>query len=441
MVVKTNIFSKDEFEKLFSLSNDEVVHSIRSYAKHLQSKRVIMINSTPEGGGVAELLKNLVPLFNEIGIQTEWHTLSAPQEFFDHTKVFHNALQGDKSLDIAPHITYYNNFFKSEVRKYNPKLFERLDNLDSNDIVVVHDPQPLALINHRNAEDGSHWICRIHPDLTDPHTKLWAFLSDMMSRYEKIIVSRDSFVHGNRKNTIIIPPSINPLADKNKELSSKQIHSLLEQYNVPTEMPLITQVSRLDKWKDPLGVIDAFSLFKNNNPSAPARLLLVYNSAVDDPEGAVMKEKVTSAVNSSPFKKDIQLVVGDHPLLVNALQTHSRVVLQKSLREGFGLTVTEAMWKQTPVIGTNTGGISLQLKHESTGYLVDPYPTDEDANPLDENDVKRHIEQTAKYIERCLTDREHSKKLGISAKEYVRKHFLITRHLNDYLKLFESILR
>lgn len=370
-------------------------------AEKVQGKRILEINSTREGGGVAEILRSLVPLFREIGLDCRWEVISGTEEFFNVTKSFHNALQG-REQNISPQMlqTYL------EVNRENAARLS----CDA-DYVVVHDPQPAALIDSRPSE--GKWIWRCHIDVSRPQTKVWNFLRQYVVKYDTAIFSLPGFARKLPIPQFLIYPSIDPLSEKNRELDPEEQTQLLQKMNIPLDKPILLQVSRFDRFKDPLGVIQAYRLAKKHHD---VRLILAGGSAKDDPEGEIVLSEVREAARNDPDIL-ILLLPSDAHLEINALQRAATIVLQKSLREGFGLTVTEAMWKGKPVIGGFAGGISVQLVYGVTGFTV------------------YSVEGAALRIHYLLDNPELMTKIGQDAREYVRRNFLITRNLGNYLAL------
>ncbi len=384
---------------------DECLDSIRSRAAELRGATVVHVNATSFGGGVAEILGNLVPLMNDVGIRTDWRVLHGTPAFFEVTKKMHNALQGQALPFPEQDLKLY------ETINHNFAQFAFLDH----DFVIVHDPQPCALVG--DVRHTSPWVWRCHIDITHSNAQAWQFLEPFILQYERMIVSAAVFQHSDTGiEQQIISPSIDPLSPKNLALTESNASGLLELHGIPTDKPLVTQVSRFDPWKDPEGVL---SVFERVRPHADCRFVFCYNLANDDPEGTLILERMLKAAKPHLASADVLFVRGDDPELVNVLQTASAVVLQKSIREGFGLTVTEAMWKGTPVVATNVGGIPTQIEDGVTGYLVGP-------NDLD---------GCAERIVRLLADPDLAAEIGCRARESVRERFLITRHLLDYLDL------
>ncbi|HHU83273.1 MAG TPA: glycosyltransferase [Firmicutes bacterium] len=391
---------------------DGVLSEIYKKSLKICKKHIVHINSTYQGGGVAEILPNLVSLMNDAGIDTGWRILHGDSDFFSITKKFHNALQGEKI-----------NLSKIKRRLYleNNESFSRFTHIH-HDCVIIHDPQPLPLINFQRKHQP--WIWRCHIDISHPNQELWDFLKSFILRYDLMIISDNEFY---RKDLPIpqrvIYPSIDPLSPKNMEISEELIRKTLRKFKIPTDKPLITQVSRFDKWKDPEGVIEVFQRVKEE---IDCRLVLCGSMAADDPEGMQIYNKIMNkpATKKLIQKKDLIVLTAENQILVNTLQRVSSVIIQKSLREGFGLTVTEALWKGTPVVASKVGGIPNQIIHEETGFLLQP----------------KDYAGFARVIVNLLQDPGLCEKIGSRAKEHVRNNFLITRHLIDYLDLLGEIL-
>lgn len=386
---------------------EKQVEHIQRLAEKISGSSVVHVNSTSFGGGVSEILHRLVSLMQDVGLDAQWKVIEGTNEFFNATKTVHNALQGMKKPLTEE--------LKKTYLQQNVANASQME-LDY-DYVVIHDPQPLALIKYYGKRYGK-WIWRCHIDLSQPNRDFLGFLAPFISLYDASIFTMKQFVSSSLKlkEVAIIPPSIDPLSDKNKPLPDTTILSVLNRYDVDPEKPIITQVSRFDPWKDPLGVIDVYRLVKKKIPDA--QLLLIGSMAPDDPEGWIYFERTARYAGAD---YDIHLLtdlVGVHDIEVNAFQRASNVVLQKSLREGFGLTISEALWKGVPVLGGNVGGIPLQVIHDVTGFLVN------------------NVEDTAEKTIYLLKHPEIAKEMGEKGREHVRENFLITRHLEDYLKLF-----
>ncbi len=400
-------FSLDDYAEIIGKKE---VGGIRALANKISGSSVCHVNSTSYGGGVAEILHRLVPLMRDVGLDTEWKVHKGTNEFFNVTKTIHNALQGMETP-----------LTEEMKRIYLQRNEKNAQLLDLNyDYVVIHDPQPLAIMKYYHERTGK-WIWRCHIDLSKPNKDFLDFLALFIELYDASIFTLKQYAEKTLKikKLAIIPPSIDPLSDKNKPLSETQILSVLDKFDVDPEKPIITQVARFDPWKDPLGVIDVYRIVKRKIPQT--QLLLIASMAPDDPEGWFYYEK-TARRAGEDF--DIHLLtdlVGVHDLEVNAFQRASDVVLQKSTREGFGLSVTEALWKEVPVVGGNVGGIPLQIKDGATGFLVNT------------------IEEAAEKTLYLLKNSERAKEMGRAGREHVSRNFLITRHLKDYLELFVQL--
>ncbi len=388
---------------------DKVISDIVKMAKNLYGLRVLHINSTYYGGGVAEMLYSLIPLMNDVGVSVDWRILRGTPEFFTITKKFHNAIQGDP-INLSD--------IKKTLYIQNNQDFASYCQIDA-DCVIIHDPQPLPLIRFYKRKQP--WIWRCHVDLSRPNPQLWDYLKGFILRYDRVIVSDCRYMKEDLPmDYSVIHPVIDPLSSKNKEISKDLIMRTLKKYAVPTDKPILTQISRFDKWKDPANVIEMFKLVKAR---IDCRLVLCGSMAADDPEGIQIYQKILQRANNHVAKRDVILLTVEDNILVNALQRISSVVIQKSIREGFGLTVTEALWKEKPVVASNVGGIPLQMADGETGYLIDP--TD--------------IKTGAARIISILENPAEAKRLGTNGREMVRKKFLITRHLYDDLKMLNDL--
>lgn len=376
-------------------------------AEKVQGKKIIHVNSTKLGGGVAEILRSLVPLLQSVGLDAQWEVITGNEEFFSTTKAFHNALQGQEQK-IPP--AMLQNYL--EVNRENAKHLSL-----GADFVVIHDPQPAALIESRPPK--GKWIWRCHIDVSQPQRKVWDFLRQFVVKYEATIFSLPRFAQRLPIPQFLIYPSIDPLSDKNRDLTPEEQQGILRRLKVSLDKPILLQVSRFDRFKDPLGVIQAYRLVKKHHD---LQLVLAGGGATDDPEGEIVLEEVRQAAQDDPDIR-VLLLPPDAHLEINALQRAAAIVLQKSLREGFGLTVAEAMWKGKPVIGGFTGGITVQLVYGVTGFTVNS------------------VEGTAFRIHHLLDNPEVMTKMGQDAREFVRRNFLITRHLGDYLALMNYMGR
>ncbi len=391
-----------QIEDYEPLVGREAVERIREKARKFKDLRVANFNSTYYGGGVAEMISSLTLLMNSLGLRTEWRVVQGTADFFSITKKMHNALQGGE-IDLSS--------IKKEI--FEQVIYENsVRNFLDHDFVIVHDPQPLPLIEHY--EKKCPWLWRCHLDLSRPDPETWKYLSRWIDNYDMAILSCKEFAQEMKPSQRVMMPAIDPFNIKNRELSDRQIDERLAHYEIPVDLPLIVQVSRFDPWKDPKGVVDAFKLARKQ---IDARLVLLGNFATDDPEG----EEIFRSLCACRDDWILILTSGDDTALVNALQTRAAVVLQKSLREGFGLTVAEAMWKGTPVIGGNVGGIRYQIEDGVNGFLVSS------------------IEETAKRMVELINDKKLLDEMGNKARETVRKNFLLTRYLEQYLDLFGEL--
>ncbi|MGE5253120.1 MAG: glycosyltransferase [Planctomycetaceae bacterium] len=376
-------------------------------AEKIRGKKIIHVNSTKMGGGVAEILGSLVLLLQSVGLDAQWEVITGNEEFFSTTKTFHNALQG---LEQKVPPAMFQNYL--EGNRENAKHLS----LEA-DFVLVHDPQPAALIESRPGR--GKWIWRCHIDVSQPQRKVWDFLRQFVVKYDATIFSLPRFAQRLPIPQFLIYPSIDPLSEKNRELSPEEQQGILRRLKVFPDKLMLLQVSRFDRFKDPLGVIQAYRLVKKHHD---LQLVLAGGGATDDPEGEMVLGEVRRAAEDDP-DIHVLLLPPDAHLEINALQRAAAIVLQKSLREGFGLTVAEAMWKGKPVIGGFTGGITVQLVYGVTGFTVNS------------------VEGTAYRIHHLLDNPEVMTKMGQDAREFVRRNFLITRHLGDYLALMNYMGR
>lgn len=390
-----------KIEEYAPAAGRSAIEELKTIAGKLEGKTILNVNSTAVGGGVAEILNRMLPLMTELGVKPRWELIKGGEDFYAVTKKFHNALHGTRQ-ELTP----------ADFQLYRDTQRANLEtlNLDA-DVALIHDPQPAGLIDRKPA--GAKWIWRCHIDMSNRQDDVWEFLRGYVSRYDAAVISAPSFSQALPIKQFQVPPSIDPLADKNRELSDEEIAAVMRRLELPLDKPLITQVSRFDRLKDPLGVIEAF---KKIQPYVTARLLLVGGSADDDPEGAQVLAEARAAAEGNT---DI-IVLCLPPtanIEINAIQRASTIILQKSLKEGFGLTVSEALWKGKPVIAGAVGGIPLQITHKYSGILT------------------RTIEGTAYWMKRLLHEPAYARKLGENGREHVRENFLLTRHLRDYLLL------
>jgi len=400
----------DLLEAYARVAGQDAVDQLQQLSDPMRGAKFVHVNSTRVGGGVAEILMKMVPLMNELGIDTSWEVISGEDKFYQCTKSMHNALQGDQVHISEDLLKAY-----EETNSRNADLLRPA--LEDADYVIIHDPQPAPLLKLCPGRKGK-WVWRCHIDASKPHPPVWNYLRQYVQDYDASFFSLADFAQQLPHTQYLIPPSIDPLSDKNMELSQAEIDSTYEEFNLDPKRPIMLQVSRYDRFKDPLGVIEAYKLTKKSIPEI--QLILAGGGATDDPEGEeVLKEVRDSAGKDTDIH--ILLLPSDAHKTINALQRVSDIVLQKSLKEGFGLTVTEAMWKGKPVIGGNTGGIRLQIINHHTGFLVD--------SP----------EGAALRIQQLLQDPEKLREMGRQAKEYVRENFLNTRHLREILSLFTAL--
>lgn len=384
----------------------EVIDEMKLIAARVGTRKLQNINSTPVGGGVAEILTRMVPLLRELGVDATWDVIKGDQAFFNVTKAFHNALHG-KPEEITEEM----------LEAYRATTRTNLEDMNfTGDVILVHDPQPAGLIA-RKKEIGRQWVWRCHIDVSAPDMKVWNFLRPCVEQYDASIFSMPEFAQQLSIPQYMVAPSIDPLADKNKDLEPDYVRSVLEKYGIDPERPVVTQISRFDRLKDPLGVIAAYRLVKGRHD---CQLVLAGGGATDDPEGAIVLREVQEAAADD---RDIHVL--ELPpfsdLEINALVRGSTVVMQKSIKEGFGLTVSEALWKKKPVIGGAVGGIKLQVINGVTGYLV------------------HSPEGAANRLARLLADRGLRKYMGENGYLHVKQNFLSTRHVKDYMLIMLSL--
>jgi trehalose synthase len=380
----------------------DVVDELLQLADRVKHRRLQHVNSTAVGGGVAELLTRMVPRFRELGIETSWDVIKGNEAFFAVTKAFHNALHGARETITEEMLDVY--------RATQDRNLQDMGEMG--DFVVIHDPQPAGLIA-RKKESGGHWLWRCHIDVSTPDPAVWDFLRPYVEQYDGSIFSMPEFSQELPIPQFMVPPSIDPLSDKNRELTQDEITAVVEKHGLDPERPILTQISRFDRLKDPVGVIEAYRLVKRRYD---CQLLLAGGGASDDPEGEQVLQEVREAANGDP-DVHVLLLPPFSDLEINALVRGSTIIMQKSLKEGFGLTVTEALWKGRPVIGGSVGGIKLQLLNGVTGFLVH--------SP--EGAANRAIE--------LLGDESLRQTIGANGHRHVRQNFLTTRHVRDYLLL------
>ncbi len=390
------------------LVGEESIYELYSLSEGVQDRVIQNINSTLEGGGVAEILSRIIPLLRQLGVDATWDVLKGDDTFFKITKKFHNTLQGMNECISNDELAHF-----LEVNRQNAEEMDLYG-----DIMFIHDPQPIALIDKKDAKGGKKWIWRCHIDLTGPQSDIMDFLRSYMERYDRVVISSPNYARADiNVEQVIISPSIDPLSDKNRDLPEEMIDQVLNRLGIDRTRPIVSQISRFDRFKNPCGVIEVYKRVKKYKD---IQLVLAGGGATDDPEGPGILEELKDKVECDP---DVHII--DLPpysdIEINALQRASTVILQNSSKEGFGLTVTEALWKARPVIASAVGGIPLQICHEHTGILT------------------HSLGETEAYLKKLLDDPEYAMKLGINGKEHVRNNFLITRHIRDCLILFNSL--
>ncbi|HDQ73579.1 MAG TPA: glycosyltransferase [Chloroflexi bacterium] len=404
-------FDPKQLDDYQLIVGDEVIAEIKALAKPLEGARVVHVNATAFGGGVAEMLYTLAPLMNDVGIETEWQVIQGADEFYTVTKICHNGLQGM----VVP----FTDEMKDIWRRYNEMNAQYFEG--DYDFVVIHDPQPAAMLHYTEGKGGDHWAWRCHIDTSHPNPAYWDFFAPYINAYEAGIFTMEQYVGPgvSFEHLAIIPPRIDPLSPKNVPIAMERARDIVKRFGIDVDRPLITQVSRFDPWKDPLGVIDAYRIVKEQMPEV--QLALVGSMASDDPEGWSYLDKTIRHAGEDFNIHILHNFHGVGALEVDAFQTVSDVVIQKSTREGFGLVVTEALWKGVPVVGGNVGGIPLQILDGETGFLVDT------------------VEECAEKTLYLLQHPNERAQMGNAGREHVRQHFLSPHHLADYLRLFNQM--
>ncbi len=387
----------------------ETVEEIRALAEPLQGKRVLHVNATAFGGGVSEILYTIVPLMRDIGLDTHWQVILGAEEFFNVTKLMHNSLQGDPTSITDQQWEVFQGYNAMNARDLEGDW----------DVVIVHDPQPAGLFNNAS-EKSRHWVWRCHIDLSTPNPSTIERLRPLIEPYEASVWHLPQYVpEGITEGVRIVPPAIDPLSPKNMAFSPEDAAFVSEQFGIDPERPLLCQVSRFDPWKDPMGVIDAYRAVREKVPDV--QLALVGSMATDDPEGWDFFNQTMAHADGDPDIKILSNLNNVGAIEVNAFQSQADVCIQKSTREGFGLTVTEALWKGRPTIGGDVGGIPLQIVDGESGFLVSSA----------EECGQRSIE--------ILEDPDLAKRIGKAGKEHARQNFLSPRLLRDWLKIFTEI--
>jgi len=399
-----------KLEQYAQIVGEDVIHHLQQLGEHLRGMKVVHVNSTREGGGVAEILHWLIPLKRELGIDAQWEVISGTDLFFQCTKLMHNGLQGKRLELHDEHLKEY-----ERINEMNAESLRKT--LEEADIVFIHDPQPAALLHFISNRRGK-WVWRCHIDASRPFRPIWKFLRKFIEPYSASIWSLSEFAQPLPHPLYLVAPSIDPLSEKNIELGHNELAAMYHKWGLDPERPIITQVSRFDRFKDPLGVIRAYRMVRE---FAPIQLVLAGGGAADDPEGEEMIRRVK---HNAGDDEDIHVLLlpNDDNRTINAFQRMSDIVIQKSTREGFGLTVTEAMWKGKPVIGGDVGGIRLQVVDHHTGFLV--------TSP----------EGAALRIRYLLKHRHEREEMGRKAHNFVLENFLVTRHLREYLTLMLAIM-
>jgi len=388
-----------------------VLNQLWQLAGNLEGARVVHVNSTRAGGGVAEILSWMIPFMKELGVNASWEVIEGNEPFFAVTKMFHNGLQGNP-VNLRPHnIEVYEETNRKNAERLRPIL-------EDADIVFIHDPQPALLLKHC-PNRRSKWIWRCHVDASRPYRMVWKYLRPLLEGYDASIFSMAAFSRPLPHHRFLVAPSIDPLSEKNVVLPESEIKQTYEKFNLDPERPILTQISRFDRFKDPLGVIYGYRLVKK---FSGVQLILAGGGAADDPEGVEVLNEVKEAANGDP-DIHILLLPPDAHRTINALQRCSDIIIQKSTREGFGLTVTEGLWKGKPVIGGQVGGIVLQVINHHTGFLVNS---------------PEGLAQRVRYL---LNHRKVMKTMGDKGREFVRENFLLTRHLREYLTLMVGMRR
>jgi trehalose synthase len=393
----------DDYQSIIGQAN---LDALRFLAHDLKGKTIKMVNSTAVGGGVAEMLNQLVPMLTELEVPTHWDVITGGNDFFEVTKAFHNALQGS-DYQLTQHV-------QEIFLMYNDQNMRRMQ--FDEDLVVIHDPQPAALVRTRT-DSASHWVWRCHIDLSHPNPEVWGFLRPYIEQFDAAIFSSQSFSRQLPIPQYLFYPCIDPLSEKNKELDDCTVQGICDEFHVDRSRPIVLQVSRFDRAKDPVGVIQAYKLAKKY---VDCQLVMAGGGATDDPEGAAVLQEVKAAAGDDP-----DIIILDLPpwcaLEINALQRASTLVVQKSIKEGFGLTVTEALWKGKPTIASAVGGIPNQIIHKQTGILV------------------HSVEGCAYQIRYLLTHLDFAKRLGENGREHVKENFLMTTNVKRWLLLFRIL--
>ncbi len=402
---KTQTLSLDDY---IPIVGKDTIDELRLLASSLKGKKIQHINSTRVGGGVAEMLTRVIPLMRELGVDIDWDVIGGTPEFYNVTKKFHNALHGRADVIVDRDFDIY----LETARKYNKETEIK------GDIVFVHDPQPIALIQNKKRMKTTKWVWRCHVDVSSPNERVWDFLATFVEGYDASIFSSPKFTRPLKTSQFLICPAIDPLSDKNKPLSYQRINKVLSKYGISRNKPIVSQISRYDYLKDPVGVVEAFKMVKKY---VDAQLVLVGNSAADDPEGAKVLKEVRQKTKGVADVHILLIPPEHNDIEVNAIQRASSVIIQKSLKEGFALTVTEALWKDKPVVASAVGGIPLQIKHKYSGLLC------------------HCIEGAALQMRQFLHNPTFAKRLANNGKMHIKRNFLITRLIREHMLLALSL--
>lgn len=395
----------NKLDKYREIIGDEKIDELYDLASPLDKKQIVHVNTSLYEGGIAMILSSLIPLMNELGISTEWHQVKGKSDFFVTTKMIHNALQG-ANIEISDR----RKKVYLEVNEENAVF----THFEYHDCVIIHDSQPLPLISCFKKKQP--WIWRCHIDLSRRNEAVWNYLLQFILKYDHLILSLSQDLQKIQMPQSVIMPSIDPYSYVNQELKKSDIENTLKRYEIEHDKPIIAQISRFDRWKDPLGVVEVFKKVKEK---IDCKLILLGNIVQSDEEGHEIYEELITNIREIP---DVQVLSIQSNFLVNALQREADVIIQKSIREGFGLTVSESMWKQTPVVASNVGGIPYQVIDGKTGYLVN------------------NIDECASRVVKLLKNPKLAQEMGKNGKDYVKTHFLITRQLEDYVKLLRLVL-
>jgi trehalose synthase len=393
----------DDYRNIIGQAN---LDALRFLASDLKGKTIKMVNSTAVGGGVAEMLNRLVPMLTELEVATHWDVITGGNDFFEITKAFHNALQGS-DYQLTKHV-------QEIFLMYNEQNMQRMQ--FGEDLIVIHDPQPAALIRAR-ANSNAHWVWRCHIDLSHPNDQVWGFLRTYVERYDAAIFSSQAFTRQLSIPQYLFYPCIDPLSEKNRDLDDATVQGVCDEFGIDRSRPIVTQVSRFDRAKDPVGVVQAYKMARKY---VDCQLVMAGGGASDDPEGAAVLQEVKAAAGDDP-----DIIILDLPpwcaLEINALQRASTIIVQKSVKEGFGLTVTEALWKGKPTIAGAVGGIPNQIIHKHTGVLV------------------HSVEGCAYQIRYLLTHTDFAQRLGENGREHVKENFLMTTNVKRWLLLLRIL--